>query len=819
MYPNERLRWEHLRSIILNEVANKRSIQGSTNGTVSQIDFRLEKGNATIKVNTIEWIVEHTHLKPKKDLLVELSHGNIDAYVYEFNRFVEVFHRESSPNISRTAGIAASRSASDILRLAGDSITPAQRTIFENWSRTVFESPPVTAANLRTAGGARGILTPEKEKYIREHIINYIFNRDIDDNMDTSAKHSQNKDIFKSVTLPELTSEERELISPTLSEELLKQEKFACEKIMNYLENSVRPLITPEKIREMYQIPEIQKIVDLLDTPVSEEELQNLEVKTIETKNQNLLQEIYSNVQDATNFSNANKTTGVPAHLARTLADGNCFYSAIFRSATDLDSFGPTRVFDLDPEVNTTLDTSLLTKIQRKYPSVDISDEGRFIRTFRKLIADSIQQKDEDEENPSAISTLIVNAYDYLKTNFAASKLLSTLGLSSFLRKRSGGARYRSYKQRKQTLRSKTLKSKRGYTASGGDMNAATYATVIQSYPDWFQEEFPDQPALGTLEHFIEKLAEHIQEDRAWAGEIEVTLTKALLHDAGVEVTILNTVYDSEGECVVKFMPKDSLTLYNEGEAHYVYFSPNAIQNPNANAYRGIKYNERTGNVRPNSDANREHAISLRMFTVQYPNLDKKYFSKVHIFSREEEEIFSRSPMDQIYCYPPNSPHYVHLTERHAKMVDFLQSPYYYNLNIPNIKQLIYYKCRFKYVSEPTTQYPLPVFAKDNLLEKLNEEYKIFSDIYNKFTKIETIFDQQKLLRYITKLKTFSEGNVLSDGMFPQEGSRYGRFLAAEKEEAATKHKVPQLQGGKNPHKTRRYKRYLRRSRKATPRK
>jgi hypothetical protein len=345
MLPNERLRWEHLRSKILNEVPNKRIIQGSTNGTVSQIDFRLEKDNATIKVNTIEWIVEHTHLNPKKDLLVELSHGNINAYVYEFNRFVDVFHRESSPNISRTAGIAASRSASDILRLAGDSITPAQRTIFENWSRTVFESPPVTeanlhtagvtAANLRKAGGARGILTPEKEKYIREHIINYIFNRDIDDNMDTSADHSQNKDIFKSVTLPELTSEERELISPTLSEELLKQEKFACEKIMNYLEKSVRPLITPEKIREMYQIPEIKNIVDLLDTPVSEEELQNLEVKNIETKHQNLLQEI-DPVQTAIILSKANETIGVPAYLTCTLTDGNCFYSAIYRSARDL---------------------------------------------------------------------------------------------------------------------------------------------------------------------------------------------------------------------------------------------------------------------------------------------------------------------------------------------------------------------------------------------------------------------------------------------------------------------------------------------------
>jgi hypothetical protein len=314
------------------------------------------------------------------------------------------------------------------------------------------------------------------------------------------------------------------------------------------------------------------------------------------------------------------------------------------------------------------------------------------------------------------------------------------------------------------------------------------------------------------------------------------------LHDAGVEVTILNTVFDSADRCVVNFIPKDRLTLYNSDETHYLYFSP----------------------VKP--------------LTRQYPKLDPEYYYLVHEFTPDEEAFteyirqFMEDNREMVAAffitsiYKPDHPHY--------------KPTPYDRLDIKNFKSLLYYLYEFKLktinpeiTGDDDFNVNPPEFAEDNLLARLMLEFDMFVEVCNEYYTITVIDPEQYAqnmrkrskgyslvvtppdsakveelnkninrfnrfyLRYLDeKLGIITPNSVIEEATATAESAssapptskaaRIRARMAARKDVnttpssyTASSSSSGTLAGGKNPHKTRRYKRYLRRSRKATPRK
>jgi hypothetical protein len=94
---------------------------------------------------------------------------------------------------------------------------------------------------------------------------------------------------------------------------------------------------------------------------------------------------------------------------------------------------------------------------------------------------------------------------------------------------------------------------------------------VLDSYPDWFGEAFPEDPYRGDefpdRDTFRDRFAAGAGTNQNWVSEIEVTIVKNALAECGIPLVIYN-------EEVARADP-NAINLLNQGEAHFIYFSFN----------------------------------------------------------------------------------------------------------------------------------------------------------------------------------------------------------------------------------------------------
>ena len=98
----------------------------------------------------------------------------------------------------------------------------------------------------------------------------------------------------------------------------------------------------------------------------------------------------------------------------------------------------------------------------------------------------------------------------------------------------------------------------------------ATYRAKLRAFPAWFSKEFINQEALGLREHFLERLAFHSGSSYKDVGEIEVKIVQRLLEQCPITLDI---IVDTPVALMKIRGGNPVITLQNQGESHYEYFS------------------------------------------------------------------------------------------------------------------------------------------------------------------------------------------------------------------------------------------------------
>ena len=182
----------------------------------------------------------------------------------------------------------------------------------------------------------------------------------------------------------------------------------------------------------------------------------------------------------------------LPVVKKNNLGGGDCFYSAIFRAATE---------------------QKILDKINGVYETIDISDEMKFIQSFRNLVAENFRRRQTVSENSD------YNLYNILKDK------------------------------------------KESYRAS------------IDAFPRWFQKAFPTIDSLGTEDAFFQRLANLAGTLGNDVGEAEAVLVRYLLHLCHIYLDICTGKTIPPQLVKITDDNYDVITLHNPGEYHYQYMS------------------------------------------------------------------------------------------------------------------------------------------------------------------------------------------------------------------------------------------------------
>lgn len=182
----------------------------------------------------------------------------------------------------------------------------------------------------------------------------------------------------------------------------------------------------------------------------------------------------------------------LPVVKKNNLGGGDCFYSAIFRAATE---------------------QKILDKINGVYETIDISDEMKFIQSFRNLVAENFRRRQTVSENSD------YNLYNILKDK------------------------------------------KESYRAS------------IDAFPRWFQKAFPTIESLGTEDAFFQRLANLAGTLGNDVGEAEAVLVRYLLHLCHIYLDICTGKTIPPQLVKITDDNYDVITLHNPGEYHYQYMS------------------------------------------------------------------------------------------------------------------------------------------------------------------------------------------------------------------------------------------------------
>ena len=103
----------------------------------------------------------------------------------------------------------------------------------------------------------------------------------------------------------------------------------------------------------------------------------------------------------------------------------------------------------------------------------------------------------------------------------------------------------------------------------------ATYEIKLEGFPSWFATEFATQEAIGEREHFLTRLAFHAGSSYKDVGEIEVKIVQRLLEPCPL---LLDIRVDTPPTLAKVRNGKPVITLQNQGESHYEYFSFNIPQ-------------------------------------------------------------------------------------------------------------------------------------------------------------------------------------------------------------------------------------------------
>ena len=98
----------------------------------------------------------------------------------------------------------------------------------------------------------------------------------------------------------------------------------------------------------------------------------------------------------------------------------------------------------------------------------------------------------------------------------------------------------------------------------------ATYRAKLRAFPAWFSKEFINQEAIGLREHFLERLAFHSGSSYKDVGEIEVKIVQRLLEQCPITLDI---IVDTPVALMKIRGGNPVITLQNQGESHYEYFS------------------------------------------------------------------------------------------------------------------------------------------------------------------------------------------------------------------------------------------------------
>jgi hypothetical protein len=187
---------------------------------------------------------------------------------------------------------------------------------------------------------------------------------------------------------------------------------------------------------------------------------------------------------------------GIPldnVDVEKTLDDGDCFYSSIYRAAKEQDGVLERIFLMLDPEID-----------------LGKADEELFIQKFRMKVAEEIAKEQE----------ISGDMYD-------------------------------------------------NYVALTEDPE--TYTLAIESMPRWFIKEFGKKgEKLGDKNHFYERFIHHVVQKGDWVGDTEATIVSRLLLPLNIRIEIL---YHEVNKLPITEGGHNLLWLYNQGEAHYEYFS------------------------------------------------------------------------------------------------------------------------------------------------------------------------------------------------------------------------------------------------------
>lgn len=183
-----------------------------------------------------------------------------------------------------------------------------------------------------------------------------------------------------------------------------------------------------------------------------------------------------------------------PVKTKKTRTDGDCFFSSIFRAATE---------------------QGLLPLLATCNPLLQTCSESAFILSFRAILAQEIRAE-----------RLPMNAGGSINTYDSLMQL-------------------------------------------GDD---EVYKGTIDAFPDWFQEEFPTLESLGTQKQFVKRLASYVAQSYNDVAMIEVNLAQTLLARCPLHLDVIiatPTVLAATRDGI------PVITLQNQGEGHYEYFSFN----------------------------------------------------------------------------------------------------------------------------------------------------------------------------------------------------------------------------------------------------
>jgi hypothetical protein len=206
-----------------------------------------------------------------------------------------------------------------------------------------------------------------------------------------------------------------------------------------------------------------------------------------------------------------------PVKTKKTRTDGDCFFSSIFRAATE---------------------QGLLPLLATCNPLLQTCSESAFILSFRAILAQEIRAE-----------RLPMNAGGSINTYDSLMQL-------------------------------------------GDD---EVYKGTIEAFPIWFQEEFPTLESLGTQKQFVKRLASYVAQSYNDVAMIEVNLAQTLLARCPLH---LDVIVDTPRVLAATRGGVPVITLQNQGEGHYEYFSFNV---PAAK----VKGGSRTRRLRMRSGASR----------------------------------------------------------------------------------------------------------------------------------------------------------------------------------------------------------------------